>query len=391
MRRDVEIVNPWWFGEKDSDIDKWEKQKIKWMPAWIRELPLKPFSLNFVIGPRQVGKTTGLKLLIGELIKSGVERERIIYINAELIPEIEKFKETLISVSEGNYEFIFIDEATSLEKWWMPLKGLIDAGRFKNSTITVSGSMSLKLRKQAELFPGRTGGGKVVEVMPLSFWELVEVLSGRGKEGMVKFREMKEAFDTYTKYGGFAASLNNLEVFYREWIKALESDLLKVGMSPKTSSQILSSLLGKLPSPVSYQCIAGDIGVSHNTVREYLEKFENLFVLGLAHWRNGGKVNFKKEKKVFFRDPAIIHAISLWTKEEFLDAALYENIVQEHLLRKFGEIYYYRDGFEIDCLSNGLKVEIKAGKPHRRYPRDVIILEEEDIPEFLLNLREFRT
>jgi predicted AAA+ superfamily ATPase len=32
---------------------------------------LNPFSLNFVYGVRQVGKTTGLKLLIRDLIRSG--------------------------------------------------------------------------------------------------------------------------------------------------------------------------------------------------------------------------------------------------------------------------------------------------------------------------------
>jgi hypothetical protein len=33
-----------------------------------------------------------------------------------------------------------------------------------------------------------------------------------------------------------------------------------------------------------------------------------------------------------------------------------------------------------------LKVEVKAGKPHRKYPKNVIVLEEEDIPRFLVEL-----
>jgi len=65
---------------------------------------------------------------------------------------------------------------------------------------------------------------------------------------------------------------------------------------------------------------------------------------------------------------------------------LIENVVQEHLYRKFGEIYYYRNEYEIDCIANGLKIEVKAGKPHRRYPKDVIVLEEEEIPKFLIEL-----
>ncbi len=63
-----------------------------------------------------------------------------------------------------------------------------------------------------------------------------------------------------------------------------------------------------------------------------------------------------------------------------------EWIVQEHLFRKFGEIYYYRNRYEIDCIAGDLKVEVKAGKPHRRYPKGVRVLGEEDLPWFLIEL-----
>ena len=69
---------------------------------------------------------------------------------------------------------------------------------------------------------------------------------------------------------------------------------------------------------------------------------------------------------------------------------LFEWIVQEHLFRKFGEIYYYRNSYEIDCIAGNLRVEVKAGKPHRRYPKNVTILSEEDIPRFLLELEKLR-
>jgi len=134
--------------------------------------------------------------------------------------------------------------------------------------------------------------------------------------------------------------------------------------------------------------VASDIGVSYKTVAEYLERFEDLFVLKLVYWRENGKISFRKEKKILFRDPFILHVLSFWTREKFLEAALYENIVQEHLLRRFGEIYYYRDAFEIDCIAGDLKVEVKAGKPYRKYPRNVIILGKEDLPEFLLKLEK---
>jgi len=65
--------NPWWKEkseiENDEDIKKWKEGKIKWIPSYIDEISLKPFSLNFIFGPRQVGKTTLLKLLIKKLLE----------------------------------------------------------------------------------------------------------------------------------------------------------------------------------------------------------------------------------------------------------------------------------------------------------------------------------
>jgi len=91
MKETIEILNPWWFGEKDSDLEKWRVQRIRWFPEWLKELSLRPFSLNFLVGPRQVGKTTGIKLLIRSLIEKGVEPEKIIYLSTELSTRPERF------------------------------------------------------------------------------------------------------------------------------------------------------------------------------------------------------------------------------------------------------------------------------------------------------------
>jgi hypothetical protein len=107
----------------------------------------------------------------------------------------------------------------------------------------------------------------------------------------------------------------------------------------------------------------------------------------MAHWKENKKIKFRKEKKVFFRDPLLLRAVSFWTSTEFLDSALYEQIVQEHLFRKFGEIYYYKNKYEIDCIAKSLKVEVKAKKPHRKYPENVEILDEKNMPPFLMKLK----
>jgi predicted AAA+ superfamily ATPase len=102
--------------------------------------------------------------------------------------------------------------------------------------------------------------------------------------------------------------------------------------------------------------------------------------------KEGKNILFRREKKIYIRDPGIVRAIANAFNLEIRKDFLYEWIVQEHLYRKFGEIYYYKNKYEIDAIAGNLKVEVKAGKAHRRYPKNVIVLEEKDIPEFLIRL-----
>lgn len=44
-----------------------KKKKHKWIPDLIENMPLQPFALHIILGPRQVGKTTLLKLLIQKI------------------------------------------------------------------------------------------------------------------------------------------------------------------------------------------------------------------------------------------------------------------------------------------------------------------------------------
>ncbi|WP_457741312.1 AAA family ATPase, partial [Thermococcus sp.] len=82
---DLSYMNPWWEGKEDYHVRRWKEQKTRWWPKWADELSLEPFSLNFVLGPRQVGKTTGIKLLIQELLKENPP-ESVLYINVEILP-----------------------------------------------------------------------------------------------------------------------------------------------------------------------------------------------------------------------------------------------------------------------------------------------------------------
>jgi len=149
------------------------------------------------------------------------------------------------------------------------------------------------------------------------------------------------------------------------------------------AAAVLSSLLRKAPSPLSYSSIGSDVGVSYKTGRDYLEVLRGLMVIGEAPFMEAGAIKWRKERKYFIRDPFLVRSLAGWTGVGPLPGAIYEWVVQEHLLRRFGSIYYWRDGYEVDALVDGLEVEVKAGKPHRRYPKDVLVLDEENLADFL--------
>jgi len=395
----IQKHNPWWKNqERDYTLDKWKTMKIKWIPKWVEEISLEPFSLNFVIGLRQVGKTTGIKLLIQRILKKN-KPEGIFYFNCDFIPDVEVLKRLLdVYLSFKNSQnievsFIFLDEITSVPEWWRAIKGYIDLGLFKNDVVTVTGSSSLKLRGETELFPGRRGKGKDVFVYPLSFREFLEIheikveISGNLEKDMNNLLKMedevKKYFVEYIRLGGFPLSINEDPTASDQFLAGFEGDILKAGKSLQLAKEIVPSILNKAPSPLSYLTIGRDIGVSYKTVQSYAEVLKNLFVIDIASYKDEKRIIWRKEKKFFFLDPFVANTLSFWSGEKFLESALYEWIVQAHLLRRYSSVYYFRNSYEIDCIANGLKVEVKVGKPHRKYPDNVLILDSENLPLFL--------
>jgi len=377
----LEEMNPWWKTENwekvDYDLLKFKSMKYKWIPDWIKRISLAPFSLNFVLGPRQVGKTTGIKLLIRRLIERGENPRDIVYINCDLLASFKELRKVL--GKQGEKKFIVLDEVTSIEYWWKVVKGFIDLGLFKNSVLVVSGSSSVKVRKFVESFSGRRGKGRDILVLPLDFKCFFKVLN-------YKKSELKEAFYKYLELGGFPRSINEDKTFLRDFLGSIEKEFARIGRSYSIAREIIYQLMLKAPSPVSYKSIGSSIGVSHVTVREYIGLLEDLFLVKVAYYKKGRRVDFKKEKKVFIRDPFVARAYSKVFGLEIRKGVLEEWVVQEHLFRKFNEIYYWRNKLEIDCIAGNLRVEVKIGKPRRRYPRNVILLDENRIARFLLKL-----
>ena len=389
--------NPWYINQKDIVIEKWENMKIRWIPEWLKDISLEPFSLNFIIGPRQVGKTTGIKLLINKLLENN-DPWSIFYYDCSNLTNFEELRKVIdyyLKIKEKRNiktSYIFLDEITHVNDWWRTVKLYIDIGKFKDDVITITGSSSIKLKGEVELFPGRRGNGKDVCVYPLSFREYLNIkgikinryeniLEGMNNLSGLEPKIFKE-FENYLETGGYPLSINGYKDASLQIISSIENEILRSGRNIELSKAIISTILSKAPSPLSFSSIGKEVGISYKTVGDYIEIFRRLFILDYALFKEK-QIIWRKKRKFFILDPYLAKSLSIWTNTEILDSVLYEWIVQSHLKRRFGEVYYYRNNYEIDAIVGNLKIEIKSKRAHKNYPKDIIILDENNLPLFL--------
>ena len=421
MALHVEEYNPWWMGEVDPLYEEWLSLRVKWVPRVVRKIPLKPYSLHFLVGPRQVGKTTALKILIYRLLESRDPRS-IFYYSCDELSDYRELGEVLDDYLSARRAWgvkssiIILDEITFVEEWYRALKSRIDRRLFRSDVLIVTGSASLELVAGRERFPGRRGYGRDIYMYPMSFGEYVEhfaqvALERAGLEepeefescmsGNAAFREtLGRLFTAYLATGGYPVPIR--EYFeagrvtyasYKVYLDWLRTDWLKAGRGEGYMKEVVAYLLETATAPLSWYTIAKNTSISSpHTAREYVETLELLMVARVVYWASPwGEVNYRKNKKVLFTDPFIYRALSAYTRVEVEEPAVVEATVTTHLARRY-PTYYWSNKTEVDALvlvsGKPLGFEVKWRRKHRpgRKPLKTCVLGREDIPVFLATL-----
>jgi len=386
--------NPWWIDKERINED-----------SKVLEAVSKKFKIEYefkegnflIIGPRQVGKTTNLKLFIKNLIDRGVDSRQILYFSCDMlrdfneIVEIVRFSDSLIK----GKKYIFFDDVTFVAGWQKAIKYLLDSEMIKDKVLYVTGSSSIELKK--ETFPGRQI--KVDYFLPLSFRDFCKVfgsenlkkelseVTGAGtlfvkeihenaKKLIFFFSEIEKLFNCYTACGGFPKSMYELmengnikDETYETYWKWLVSDMAKIERSERITESTLIGVLKNYGTRFSLNSTAKEMEIgSHVTVREYLEIMENLFVLRNVFPSASGKDTelFRRMRKVYFIDPFLFHAFKKQlTKKSIVESeipVLVEGIVMEYLTRKFGKVFYYNQKKEVDFYLQDTGIEVKWQK-----------------------------
>lgn len=380
--KQLKFSNPWWAYKdainSDSLVIDFKKQKYQYYHSLYGSFPENKECVLTLRGPRRVGKSTLVKLIIKKLLDKQVRKENIFFATCDRMEnfnELHSLIKTYLDFARPRTKehlYIFLDEVSFVKDWQRAVKELVDSGLLKGVTCLFTGSNILDIKFSGELLAGRRGkiSPADIEFRGLTFGEFIKLtrpnLYARDLfKASYKLPHYKKIFEDYLLTGGFLMNINEYyrngylaNSAYETLIAWLEGDLHKTGKSEATAYNIFSVLLKSLTTPLSFVGIARDIGItSHLAVQEYLEIFEKMFFISRVDYFSLGqrKTEIRKNKKFYFTDPFIMASVKAkvdaalgnpfaYSKQIIEDQKdkLAENAVAYHLKRKFPQLYFGR-------------------------------------------------
>ena len=387
--------NPWWNDKSAIERD----EKVKNVLDTGSLIDMKLINENQVlIGPRQLGKTTSLKYdIYKKIFNEEIDPKFILYYSFDTSRNFEDISDVINTFISTNKQktFLYLDEISFVDGWQRAIKAFLDSDKSSNSTLYITGSSSINLKK--ELMPGRKI--KFIEFMPLSFKEflisfgsdnLKHILKKNSvlnldsaielaKELMTYFDEISRLFAIYLATGGYPDAIFDYmtnkyirdSIYDIHW-NAFVSDVSKSEKSIEIATAVIYGLIESYSSKVNLSKIAQMQGIkSHITVREYIEMLDDLFTVKSIFPVANKKYVFRKDRKVYFNDPFLYN---LFTKklniiDKNSESKIVEGIVFNSLYRFINrekqlsepkiKVGFYSGKKEVDFVIDEFGFEVK--------------------------------
>ncbi len=406
------LQNPWWKERElinaDKHIKEYQSKKYRWAPSILNDR-FSPGNIYTLRGPRQVGKTTLIKLIIRSLLEEGVPEKAVFYATCDALVDRKELLELINAYlrfkaeNEISPAYIFLDEISGIPDWQKTIKYLADTGALGDVALLLTGSHTLDVKYGTEFLPGRTGSeGKDYLLLPLSFREFIEVVRPEIHEKIpavselsieefnrcaslsVPFSEdLRVLFAKYLRTGGFMLPINEYltqneipEYVYEIYSRWVIGDIAKWGKQEKILKQVLRTALKKQGTSLSWDSFAKEAEIkSHATVSSYIEDLENLYVLFVQYHLDLTKKipDFNKNKKISFFDPFIYHLFNrlFYFREHEINPSLVEAVSVIHFARYFKDlcsmpgrsfsdfVFYHKNRREADIVVKTWKREEK--------------------------------
>jgi len=300
-------------------------------------------------GPRQVGKTTLAKALLGHY-------QRPQYLNWDIIED-----RRILSMQSWSprADLLVMDEIHKMSDWKKYLKGVFD-GRAEGQAILVTGSARMETFRQA----GESLAGRYfhLRLHPFSVREWIE-LSDAAPE---------EALDRLIKRGGMPEPFLAEDPMYADrWRAQYFTDLVREDIVEfsriheiRAMRLLVELLRQRVGSSLSIASLARDLQLSPNTVSKYVDILEALYVIFLIRpfHRNVARA-ILKEPKVYFFDTGYLSGDDGVKWENACATMLIKHVhYEQDVLGRSASLHYLRtkEGVEVNFVvcENGEPVRL---------------------------------
>ncbi len=253
-----------------------------------------------VVGPRQVGKTTLLKMLATEF-----DRKVLVWNCDE--PDVRRRltepTSTMLGAETAGYDIVFIDEAQRVQNIGITLKLLID--NYPDKQVVVTGSSAIELSNSIN--EPLTGRKYEYVLFPFSAEELLDEYGAQDESRLLERRLIYGSYPEVVNLPGEEhETLTNLVSSY------LYKDIFSFQdvRKPEIIEQLLQALALQIGSEVSFSELGRLLGLNSITIQRYIDLLEKSYVVfHLRSFSRNVRSELKKSRKIYFYDNGVRNAL----------------------------------------------------------------------------------
>ena len=270
-------------------------------------------SMIFLVGPRQVGKTTLAQIISRSFTNSLYFNCDIPQDRANLIENPTFFEG--MRRKDTSKPLIIFDEIHKYKDWKDYLKGVYDQFRGQYHFL-ISGSGRLDIYQRG----GDSLAGRyfIFHLWPFTITELSnrvrtmdDFMKNPLEMSMEGSRQLSEQWERISNMSGFPEPyLANRATTYRRWSSTYSKQLIREDIRDLTAIKSIGDLEtlyhllpSKVGSPLSVPSLASDLKVSYNTVQSWLSVLERFFLIfSITPWTTKISRSIQKERKIYLWD-----------------------------------------------------------------------------------------
>ncbi|HQO32498.1 MAG TPA: ATP-binding protein [Chitinophagales bacterium] len=373
----------------------------------LREFIDKP-QIKIITGIRRSGKSSTLLLLKNELLQKAVAIEQIVYVNLEsfTFSELRTAEKLYMYIAEkiqkGRKTYLLLDEIQEVVQWEKAINSLqVDF----DVDIYLTGSNSHLLSSELATYLA----GRYVEI-PVFTLSFAEYLQFRAAYFPQENQEIKQAFRTYLRLGGFPVihtTNYSEETAYKVIYDIYSSVILRDTVQRynirdvELLERVIKYAFDNIGNTFSGKNVADYFKsqqrkIDINTVYNYLNALTGAFILyQTPRYDIKGKEILKTQEKFFLSDVGLLYA-TMGFKDRNISGVL-ENLVYLELKRRGYKVFVgkYNDK-EIDFVAEkqGDKIYVQVAYKidnEQTKEREFSVLQniKNQYPKFVVTMDDF--